>query len=90
MEIRKWRDLKDFLDTLTEEQLDQSSMILKEDEHFYISEAGFIKEDIVWNVQMDEGGIPVDEYIEEGYGFPLNDERNIIYQKGSLVRIYAD
>lgn len=89
MEIRTLQDLKDFLGTLTEEQLTQSAGIAVDDEYHNITEAGFNDEGMVWNPDMIDGYIPVDEYVEEEQGYPLNDEYNRQMPKGSIVIISA-
>lgn len=90
MKIKTWQDLKNFLGTLNEAQLTQQPIILKDDEHCTISEAGFNEEDIVWNDEMYEGSIPVSEYKEEDYDIPLDSDENTIYPKGSIVQVWAD
>ena len=90
MEINNLKDLKNFLGTLTDEQLLQSPIILVDDTHYHISLGSFTEYDVVWNEDMDEGSIPIDEYDEEHYGYALEDSRNTIYPKGSIVQIYAD
>ena len=90
MKIDTWKDLKDYLGTLNEEQLSKMPTILVDDTHYTISLADFNEYDVVWNEEMDEGSIPVDEYVEEHYGFPLEDDRNLLMPKGTIPMVYAD
>jgi hypothetical protein len=91
MEIKTYKDLKDFLGTLNEEQLGRLAFIAVEDENYHVTEAGFNEEPMVWNEDMDEGYIPVDEYSAEDFdGRPLEHSDNRIFEIGDIVIISAD
>lgn len=91
MEIKNYRDLKDFLGTLNEEQLGRSALIAVEDETYAITEAGFNEERMVWNDDMIDGYIPVDEYSAEDFdGRPLEHKDNRIFEIGDIVILSAD
>lgn len=90
MKIEKLKHLKEFLNSLTDEQLERSAIIHHEDEHLYISEAGLNEEDYFWN-EDSEGLIPVSEYDpEEWDDVPLEHESNTIVKAGTMPIIFAD
>lgn len=86
MEIRTFKDLKDFLGTLNEDQLSQRAFLCVDDETYDIGSGHFNDYACVYNEDMIEGNIPVSEYDPEDFdGRPLDHEDNIIYPIGSIV-----
>lgn len=86
MEIKTFKDLKEFLGTLNENQLSQRAFLCVDDEGHYIRSASFNEEGCVWNDDMCDGNIPVDYYNPEDYdGRPLEHEDNTIFEIGDIV-----
>lgn len=88
MEIKTWRDFKEFLNTLDEKQLDQDAVVIVGDDggftridHWEISDkAFFFNED-------SEGLMRVEEYgtKDDWYGHELTDESyNTIVPPGAV------
>ena len=86
MEIRTFKDLKEFLGTLNEDQLSQRAGLAVDDEYHHINSADFNDYACVYHEDMTEGNIPVDEYDPDDFdGRPLDHEENTIYPVGSIV-----
>jgi len=86
MEIKTLKDLKEFLGTLNEDQLNQKASLAVDDEYYYIRNADFNDEERVWHKDMDEGNIPSDCYHAEDFeGRPIDHLENIIFPVGSIV-----
>lgn len=91
MKITTLKDLKDFLGTLTDDQLKQRASIAVDDTYYYINDADFNDEERVWNDDMDEGNIPTSEYDPEQFNDqPLDHPDNIIFPIGSIVILSGD
>lgn len=81
-----WKEVRDYLNTCTDQQLSRPACVQRLDElPTYIVEMNTNEEDLVWNDEMVEGSIPVSEYDAEEYGIPFESDENIIYPKGSLL-----
>lgn len=86
MKINTLRDLKEFLGTLNEDQLNQKAGLAVDDEYHYIRSADFNEEERVWNEDMEEGNIPVDCYHAEDFdGRTLDHHENVLFPVGSIV-----
>ena len=86
MEITTFRDLKEFLSTLNENQLSQRAFLCVDDETHDIVSGYFNDYRCVYHEDMIEGNIPVEEYNPEEFdGRPLEHEDNEIFEIGDIV-----
>lgn len=76
MDIKTWGDLKDFLNTLNEEQLAQKAIVINPPEESFINIGEAEISETTWFHNEDsEGLIPIEDYDPEHYdGIPLTDE----------------
>ena len=91
MEIKTYADLKEFCNSLNEEQLKQSPSVQVLDEiSVNIREATVNDIDYFYN-EDSEGLIPVENYNpDEWEGEPLESEYNTIVPAGTMVWLYDD
>lgn len=89
MEIKTLQDLKDFLGTLNEQQLQTEATVALEDDFTRITSADVLEEDYFYNVDS-EGSMPVSTYDPDDWdGIPLEDDYNSIIPKGT-PRLFDD
>lgn len=91
MEIKIWKDLKEFLNTLNEEQLNQPAIVINAQEESYITigEAEISDQTYFYN-EDSEGIVPIEDYDPEYYDAkPLEDEFNTIVPPGRVF-IYEE
>lgn len=88
MEIKTLKDLRDFLNSCTDEQLNSSAAVRGIDDEgpIYIGEASLNDEEYFYN-EDSEGLIPTSEFDEDDWdGIPLSDDTyHVIVPKGTLV-----
>jgi len=83
MEIKTLGDLKEFLNTLNESQLQQPATVTQIEDYVEIGEA-YVSEETYFHNEDSEGIIPVSEYDPEHWGVPLEDPYNKIVPPGRV------
>jgi hypothetical protein len=82
------RKLKEFLNTLTEEQLNQEIMIQSEDKGYSFIRGEVLTEDCI--NPSGEGAEPISMYLPSGCGYDENDpfdvtDEPVVLRKGQVV-----